>query len=67
VLHFAFEPDWLFVRTARPHVLAARLLFSMTVPWIVTIYRTRGSLTKKQLENPQNTAQTSGTDGMRRF
>jgi hypothetical protein len=54
VLHFAFEPDWLFLRTARPHVLLARLAFSISVPWIVTIYRIRGSVTKTQMENPQN-------------
>lgn len=54
VLHFAFEPDWLFLRTAKPPVLAARLVFSIAVPWIVTVYRIRGSLAKSQLENPQN-------------
>ncbi len=54
VLHFAFEPDWLLLRTAKPHVLLARLAFSIAVPWIITIYRFRGSLSKSQLANPQN-------------
>src|SRR5579863_2107028 len=55
LLHFAFEPDWRFLRTAGPRAWAARLVFSAAVPWIVTIYRIRGSLTKKEPGNAQNT------------
>ena len=54
MLHFAFEPDWRFLRTAGPGVLAARIVFSVAVPWIVTTYRIRGSLTKKEPGNAQN-------------
>jgi glycosyltransferase involved in cell wall biosynthesis len=55
MLHFAFQPDWRFLRTAGPRVWGARLAFSAAVPWIVTIYRIRGSLTKKEPGNAQNT------------
>jgi len=54
MLHFAFEADWRFVRTTGLRVLAARIAFSAVVPWIVTVYRTRGSLTKKEPGNAQN-------------
>lgn len=54
MLHFAFEADWRFVRTAGLRVLAARIAFSALVPWVVTIYRIRGSLTKKEPGNAQN-------------
>jgi glycosyltransferase involved in cell wall biosynthesis len=53
-LHFAFAQDWRFMRAQKPPVLAARLVFSLTVPWIVAINQMRGSLTKKSLVNPQN-------------
>ncbi len=56
ILHFAFEPDWRFLRTQKLRVWAARLVFSAAVPWIVTIYRTRGSLTKVEPGNQQNAA-----------
>jgi glycosyltransferase involved in cell wall biosynthesis len=54
MLHFAFEPDLRFLRTQKLQVLAARLAFASAVPWIVTIYRIRGSVTKKGLPNSQN-------------
>jgi hypothetical protein len=54
VLHFAFEQDWLFTRTLKPQVLLARLVFSIAVPWIITVNQVRGALTKKSLVNPQN-------------
>ncbi len=54
MLHFAFAQDWLFLRTAKPQVLAARVVFSMAVPWIVAINQLRGILTKRYLTNPQN-------------
>ncbi len=55
MLHFAFEPDWRFLRAQKVSVWAARIVFSSAVPWIVTIYRMRGSLTKKEPGNAQNT------------
>jgi len=54
MLHFAFEPDWRFLRTQRLRVLAARLVFSVAVPWIVTFYRMRASVTRKEPGNTQN-------------
>jgi glycosyltransferase involved in cell wall biosynthesis len=53
-LHFAFAPDWRFMRTQKPLVLGARLAFSLAVPWIIAINQMRGGLTKKSLVNPQN-------------
>jgi glycosyltransferase involved in cell wall biosynthesis len=54
MLHFAFEPDCRFLRTQKLRVWAARIVFSAAVPWIVTIYRMRGRLTKKEPGNAQN-------------
>lgn len=54
MLHFAFAQDWLFLRTANPKVLAARLVFALLVPWIVAVNHIRGSVTKKGLPNAQN-------------
>ncbi|MGA7106798.1 MAG: glycosyltransferase [Terracidiphilus sp.] len=54
LLHFAFAQDRLFLRTIKLHVLAARLVYSILVPWIVTIHRIRGAVTKRSLVNPQN-------------
>lgn len=53
-LYFAFRLDWLFRRTRKPHVLLARLLFSILVPWIVAANQVRGGLTKKNPTNAQN-------------
>ena len=54
LLHFAFAQDWFFLRTIKPHVLAARLVYSILVPWIVTLNRIRGAVTKRSLGNAQN-------------
>lgn len=54
VLHLAFAQDWLFLRTANPKVLAARIVFALAVPWIVTVNHIRGMVTKKGLVNAQN-------------
>ena len=54
-LYFAFRLDWLFKWTLKPHVLLARLIFSIIVPWIVTANQIRGALTKKNPTNVQNT------------
>ena len=53
-IYIAFRLDWLFPRTLRPHVLAARLAFSLIVPWIVTINHIRGSATRENPTNAQN-------------
>jgi len=53
-LYFAFRLDWLFKYTLKPHVLLARLIFSILVPWIVVANQVRGGLTKKNPTNAQN-------------
>jgi glycosyltransferase involved in cell wall biosynthesis len=53
-IYFAFRLDWLFPRTLKPHVLLARLAYSVLVPWIVAANQIRGSLTKKNPTNAQN-------------
>jgi len=54
-VYFAFRMDW---RTLSKHVslrvLAARLLYSLAVPWIVTWNQTVGELTKTNQPNRQN-------------
>jgi glycosyltransferase involved in cell wall biosynthesis len=53
-IYFAFRLDWLFRWTWQIKVLAARLLFSILVPWIVTANQVRGALTKPSPTNAQN-------------
>jgi glycosyltransferase involved in cell wall biosynthesis len=53
-IYFAYRLDWLFPRTLKPHVLLARLVYSIIVPWIVAINQIRGGLTKKNPTNAQN-------------
>ena len=55
-IYFAFRLDWLFRWTWRVDALAARLFFSLLVPWIVTVNQIRGALTKRNPSNAQNTA-----------
>ena len=52
--YFAFRLDWLFLRTLKPHVLLARFVFSILVPWIVATNQIRGGLTKENPTNAQN-------------
>jgi glycosyltransferase involved in cell wall biosynthesis len=59
-LHFAFHQDWLFPRTRKPQVLLARLVFSLAVPWIVTVNQIRGGLTKRSSPNTQNSQAQTG-------
>ena len=53
-IYFAYRLDWLFPRTLKPHVLLARLVYSIIVPWIVATNQIRGGLTKKNPTNAQN-------------
>jgi glycosyltransferase involved in cell wall biosynthesis len=53
-IYFAFRLDWKDVRRAPIRTLAARLAFSLIVPWIVAWYQTVGSITKKNRPNRQN-------------
>jgi glycosyltransferase involved in cell wall biosynthesis len=51
---FAFRLDWREIRKVPPQAWAARLLFSLLVPWIVAWYQTLGAITKKNRPNRQN-------------
>ncbi|HKM46401.1 MAG TPA: glycosyltransferase [Terriglobales bacterium] len=53
-IYFAFRLDWTDVRKAPMRTWAARLLFSLIVPWVVAWYQTVGSITKKNRPNRQN-------------
>ncbi len=55
-IYFAFRLDWTDVRKAPIRTLAARLVFSLTVPWVVAWYQTAGSITKKYRPNRPNFA-----------
>lgn len=54
-MYFAFRLDWsTFVRHASIKQLAARLMYSLAVPWIVTWNQAMGELTKTNQPNRQN-------------
>ncbi len=53
-IYFAFRLDWPDVRKAPIRTLAARLVFSLIVPWVVAWYQTVGMITKKNRPNRQN-------------
>ncbi len=54
-MYFAFRLDWsTFGRQATTKQLAARLLYSLAVPWIVTWNQAVGELTKTNQPNRQN-------------
>ncbi len=54
-MYFAFRLDWsAFGRHATFKQLAARLLYSLAVPWIVTWNQAVGELTKTNQPNRQN-------------
>jgi hypothetical protein len=53
-IYFAFRLDWRDLRKSPMRVLAARLVFSLIVPWVVAWYQTVGSITKKNRPNRQN-------------
>ena len=53
-IYFAFRLDWRDLRKSPMPVLAARLVFSLIVPWVVAWYQTVGSITKKNRPNRQN-------------
>ncbi|MDP9168983.1 MAG: glycosyltransferase [Acidobacteriota bacterium] len=52
--YFAFRLDWRSVRKASFGVLAARLMFSFMVPWVVTWNQIVGGITKANQPNRQN-------------
>jgi len=53
-IYFAFRLDWRDLRQAPLRTLAARLAFSLIVPWVVAWYQTVGSITRKNRPNRQN-------------
>ncbi len=53
-IYFAFRLDWTDLRKAPMRTPAARLVFSLMVPWVVAWYQTVGSITKKNRPNRQN-------------
>ena len=53
-IYFAFRLDWRDLRKSPTRVLAARLIFSVIVPWVVAWYQTIGGVTKKNRPNRQN-------------
>jgi len=52
--YFAFRLDWRSLQTKSFRVLAARLIFSLLVPWVVTWNQIKGSITKINQPNRQN-------------
>jgi glycosyltransferase involved in cell wall biosynthesis len=54
-IYFAFRLDWKsFPGKTSVRLLGARLLFSLMVPWLVTLNYIRGALTKTNRPNRQN-------------
>jgi glycosyltransferase involved in cell wall biosynthesis len=57
-IYFAFRLDWANLRKAPLRTflrtLAARLIFSLIVPWVAAWSQTAGSITKKNRPNRQN-------------
>jgi glycosyltransferase involved in cell wall biosynthesis len=53
-IYFAFRLDWRDVRKTSMSTWAARIVFSLLVPWVVAWYQTMGSITKKNRPNRQN-------------
>lgn len=52
--YFAFHFDWRSLQKATFRTLAARLIFSLFVPWVVTWNQIKGSITKANQPNRQN-------------
>jgi len=52
--YFAFRLDWRSLQRKPFGVAAARLIFSLLVPWVVTWYQIKGSITKSNQPNRQN-------------
>ena len=53
-VYYAFRLDWRDLRGASPQAFAARLLFSLLVPWVVAWNHIKGTITKTNRANPQN-------------
>jgi glycosyltransferase involved in cell wall biosynthesis len=53
-VYYAFRLDWRDLRTTPPSAWAARMLFSLLVPWVVALNQIKGAITKTSQPNPQN-------------
>jgi hypothetical protein len=53
-VYFAFRLDWRGIRKTSAGVWAARLVFSLVVPWVVTWNQIVGGVTKVHQPNRQN-------------
>jgi glycosyltransferase involved in cell wall biosynthesis len=53
-VYYAFRLDWRDLRAAPPWAWAARMLFSLLVPWVVALNQIKGAITKTSQPNPQN-------------
>lgn len=58
-IYFAFRLDWRDLRGAPARAIAARLLFSLLVPWVVTWNHIVGMITKAKPPNRQNLSRSS--------
>jgi glycosyltransferase involved in cell wall biosynthesis len=56
---FAFRLDWKSLRHVSPKAVAARMFFSVLVPWVVTWNQIKGAMTKTNPLNRQNLGITS--------
>jgi glycosyltransferase involved in cell wall biosynthesis len=52
--YFAFHFDWRSLQRATFRIWAARFIFSLLVPWVVTWSQIKGSITKANQPNRQN-------------
>ncbi|MEO6911537.1 MAG: glycosyltransferase [Edaphobacter sp.] len=52
--YFAFRLDWRSLQRVTFRVLAARLIFSLLVPWVIAWNQIKGSITKAPQPNRQN-------------
>jgi hypothetical protein len=53
-VYYAFRLDWRDLRGASARAFAARMLFSLLVPWVVAWNQIKGTITKTSRPNPQN-------------
>lgn len=56
---FAYKRDWRYLGRFGLRAIAARFVFSVTVPWVVAVNQIRGSFTTTQLTNRQNTGKVA--------
>lgn len=53
-VYFAFRLDWRSLRGSSARAFAARMLFSLLVPWVVAWNQIKGTITNANQPNPQN-------------